>query len=25
MDSAVDTLIKAEEHRFFGAIVKLLK
>ena len=25
MDSAVDTLIKAEEYRFFGAIVKLLK
>lgn len=25
MDSAVDTLIKAEEHKFFGAIVKLLK
>jgi DNA-binding transcriptional regulator GbsR (MarR family) len=25
MDSAVDTLIKAEEHTFFGAIVKLLK
>ena len=25
IDSAVDTLIKAEEHKFFGAIVKLLK
>lgn len=25
MDSAVDTLIKAEEHKFFGAIVKLFK
>ena len=25
MDAAVDTLIKAEESKFFGAIVKLLK
>jgi DNA-binding transcriptional regulator GbsR (MarR family) len=25
MDSAVDTLIKAEEHKFFGAVMKLLK
>lgn len=25
MDSAVDTLIKAEEHKFFGTIIKLLK
>lgn len=25
MDSAVDTLIKADEHKFFGAVMKLLK
>jgi DNA-binding transcriptional regulator GbsR (MarR family) len=25
MDSAVDTLIKAEEHAFFGALIKLVK
>jgi DNA-binding transcriptional regulator GbsR (MarR family) len=25
MDLAVDTLIKAEEHKFFGAVMKLLK